>query len=147
MKKFRYVGRSNKNTNDCWNDALAYATNQSYEQIRKMFKHFYNKDGGLDNRFLSGYLEKKLGYKTLEFSYEYAYKVNEILQMIDCVHNHVIIRTTSSEASPVAHVFYVDKGVVKDFSETHYDPVNDRVIGIYIKERRKKVWHLLQFLR
>ena len=49
--------RKHKCKNDCWCDAVAYATKQPYARVYAMFKKLRGHEGGLEENFVFSYLE------------------------------------------------------------------------------------------
>lgn len=109
MKKITFKPRENKHDNDCWCDAIALATNKQYDTIYKKFKEFKEPNGGLDGRFIGGYLDIN-GYK--QFALDVT--LYQALQMYDSSEG-IVLSLNHEEGS---HVIYVKDKVVHDTVRT-----------------------------
>lgn len=54
--KVKWKPRHNHNDNDCWCDALAFATGKPYEEVYELLKGLRSKDGALKSAFIAGVL-------------------------------------------------------------------------------------------
>lgn len=100
----QFVGRKHKRKDDCWADALSYATKIDYEKIYKSLKIFENEDGGMYPIISHGIL---LRYDYTMVDIDNTKTVIEFLKTFNTYDNEVVI-------SIDGHIFYVCKDKVYD---------------------------------
>lgn len=104
----QFVGRKHKHKNDCWADALSYATKIDYDKIYKSLKIFEDKDGSMQPIISHGIL---LRYDYAMIDIENKKTVIEFLKTFNTYDNEVVI-------SIEGHVFYVCEDRIYDKYDT-----------------------------
>lgn len=132
--KFEIVGSNGKLAsvkrpykNDCWNVALALATNLPYEKIRKKVSNYINPDGSIKNFFIFPILEQN-GYERVKADYKTIRTMSEDTKYAS--YEYVV--------SVSGHIVYLRKGIIYD----SFDSSLRRVRNVYrrkINSRRKPI--------
>ena len=117
----KWKDRTNKNPNDCWCDALAYATKQSYEKVRDDLKCFIKADGAVSGDATHAYLYR---HEFIEWLVEESMTVEECLHVYNNTLNDCVINLQD-------HVFYVKDMTIYDFEDQ--DHLKKKVKSLFLK--------------
>jgi len=129
--KIKWKPREHKNENDCWCDAIALATNISYDKIWKLFKPFTLTKGELNQKlrtqFIDGFLMNK-GFTTWEI---HPITISEAVKRYNTHDNKVVLFMEG-------HVVCVHKNTIYDTIdiEERSEYLKSEVVAIAMKEKR-----------
>jgi hypothetical protein len=113
--KIKWKPRLHKNKDDCWNDALAFALNKSYDEVRRDCKAFIKKDdGGLESRITIGIL---LDNDYTHYELGKYITVSEFFRFHNTYNNHCVLAIITPQGS---HIVYVHKNIIYDNEPIEY---------------------------
>jgi hypothetical protein len=122
----KVVGRIHKNTNDCWADAIAYATKKTYDEVYDSLKIWANGEGGMPTDIVEGILLAN-GYTIYECNGDRT--IHQTLLEYNHHDNEVVIFTDG-------HMFYLNNKKIYDLKEYGKDYVYiTKVLKIAMKEK------------
>ena len=132
--KIKWKSRPNTKKNDCWADAIMFATGISKDTLYKELKPFIDENGGLDNHFFDGYLIQK-GF-TL-YHIEEKCNLKEFIRLYNSHDNHLVIRTYQDK--DWNHLLYVSNNTIYDNwdIEERSEYLKDTVTTLFVKEKIK----------
>jgi len=124
MIKFKY--RKNKNDNDCWNDALSYASGKTYEEIRETFKPLIGLDGSLRHGYINTYLVV-LNYHEINIE---NYTINDVMTYFNHYNCEIVLQLEE-------HVIYAHKNTIYEYVEpiNRVEYLNQKVLKIYLRTK------------
>ena len=118
----QFVGRKNKHKDDCWADAISYATKIDYDKVYKSLKIYEEENGGLQKIITHGILSK---YDYIMVKIKYKSTFREFYSTFNVYDNEVVV-------SIDGHVFYLCKDKIYD----SYD------IAMWLLEQKvDKIWY------